>query len=48
METAGFHAIAADLHVAPTPRVVLAGVQKQPFAGLAAAWMDTVHIGRHQ
>jgi|CZKS01.1.fsa_nt_gi hypothetical protein len=37
VESSGFHAVAADFHVAPAAGLVLAGVQEEPAAGLAGA-----------
>ena len=37
VESSGFHAIAANFHVAPAAGLVLAGVEEKPAAGLAGA-----------
>ena len=36
-EATGFHAVAAELHVAPAAGVVFAGVEKKPAASVAGA-----------
>src|ERR1700760_2827893 len=35
-----FHPVAAGLHIAPAPGVVLAGVEKQPAASGVTAFLD--------
>jgi len=41
LEAAGLHAVAADLHVAPTPRVVFARIEKKPATGVYRAGFYT-------
>src|ERR1022692_4387747 len=40
VESSGFHAVAADFHVASAAGLVLAGVQEEPAAGLAGAALE--------
>src|SRR5450631_1750994 len=42
------HAVAAGLHVAPTPGMVLAHIEEEPAAGWVAAIFDQLRIARDQ
>ena len=42
-EATGFHAVAAELHVAPATGVVFAGVKKEPAALWAVAGAQALH-----
>jgi hypothetical protein len=39
LESPRLHAIAADFHNAPAPRVILAGIQKKPSALIVPAFV---------
>src|ERR1700761_3577976 len=43
-----FHPVAAGLHIAPAPRVVLARIEKQPAAGRVTAFLDLLRLMRQQ
>ena len=46
LESPRLHAIAADLHNAPAPRVILAGIQKKPPALIVPALAQRPHLVR--
>lgn len=46
LESTRLHAIAADLHIAPSPRMVLAGIEKKPSALFVPALAQQMHLIR--
>ena len=46
--SARFFSIAADFHVAPPTRAILALVDEEPSTGIGAAFAYSVHIRRRQ
>lgn len=48
MKSLGLGSIATDLHIAPAARVVLAAIEKQPAAGLRAAFPNVPQVRRGQ
>jgi hypothetical protein len=46
IESLSFGTIAAELHVAPSPRVVPASIQEEPSAGFLAAFANVVDVRR--
>ena len=48
LETTGLHAVAADLHVAPTSRVIFAGIEKEPATGVDRAGFYARGVGGEQ